>query len=168
MTYRGMDPETPLIVMQLPMLRAIDRRTGKLLWETNVGFDEVNSSAPGRFVPTKFGLFVLAGPHLWCIDMATGKRTGGVELPFTPQTVLFDGKTFFLTAVQQTIAVTLEGKILWRMRPEEVGFISRGKLVCRDADGKQLWETENPAGSLAAGLMVGDLVSQPDDHGVDT
>src|SRR4051812_46993973 len=113
-----MDPSPPLLLMQLPHVRALDPRTGDLLWETIVSDVHSASSAPGRFFVTPHGLFVLADSRVSLLDPATGKITAHIELPFSPDTAIFDGDTFYLAAVPAAAAVGADGALRWKMGVE--------------------------------------------------
>jgi hypothetical protein len=166
--YHGpMEPAmVPLLLLQLPYVRALDPRSGRLLWETLVGEGEDSESAPGRFFMTAYGLFVMAGARIWLVDLATGRISGGIELPFTPDTAVFDGECFYIANVPEAAAVGVDGRVRWKMGIES-GMWS-GKLVCRDANNQVLWDRKStmPMTSAAAGIALGSLVSQPDDKGL--
>jgi hypothetical protein len=161
-----MQPSSPpLLLLQLPLLRALDARSGRLLWETIVGEPDSSSTSPGRLFVTPHGTFVLAGTRVWLIDTATGRLIGGLALPFAPDTALFDGECFYFAAVPEAAAMRLDGTLLWKVGIEP-GWFS-GKLVCRDGAGNVVWEAATPTVMMgaAAGLALGELVSQPDDKG---
>jgi hypothetical protein len=162
-----MDPVTaPLLILELPLLRALDPRSGRLLWETLVGEAPDSESAPGRFFLTAYGLFVMAGPRIWLVDVATGRITAGIEVPFAPDTALFDGECFYVAAAHAAAAVGVNGRLLWKLGLE-TGTWS-GKLVCRDANDQVLWDRKWSAtpGRPAPGLALGTLIVQPDDQGI--
>ena len=157
----------PLLLLQLPYVRAIDPCSGRLLWETLVGEGGRQDSCPGRFFVTTKGLFVMAGARIWRLDVATGKITGGIELPFTPDTAVFDGEAFYVASVPAAAAVGLDGRVRWKLGSESSMW--SGKLVCRDANNEVLWDRESQAYAIgaAAGIALGTLVSQPDDKGME-
>jgi outer membrane protein assembly factor BamB len=161
-----MPAATPLIVLQLPLLRAFEPRTGQLVWETLVGEAEDLSTSPGRLFVTQHGLYVMAGAHVWLIDPADGTITAGIDLPFSPDTALFDGDCFYVAAVPDTAAVGRDGTLRWKLGVERELW-SGARLVCRNAAGEKLWERSVPqhAQEAAAGMALGELVSQPDDKG---
>ncbi len=159
-------PAPPLLMLQLPFLRALDPRSGRLLWETVVGEPD-GSSAPGRFFLTRHGLVVMAAARMWLVDVATGRLAYGVELPFAPDTAIFDGECFYVAAVHKGAAVALDGRLRWRFEPE-AGWTG-ARLVCRDAEGQVLWEQKAPPAAAlgaTAGIALGALVAQPDDKGM--
>jgi hypothetical protein len=157
---------TPLLLLQLPYLRALDPGSGRLLWETVVGEAEASESAPGRLFATQHGLFVMAGPRIWLVDVTSGRITFGIELPFSPDTAVFDGDCFYVAGVPEAAAVGLDGRLRWKVT-REAGMWS-GKLVCRDANNQVLWDrkSETAMMSSAAGIALGALVAQPDDKGL--
>ncbi len=162
-----MDPSSPLLLMQLPHVRALDPKSGDLLWETIVSDVHSASSAPGRFFVTTHGLFVLADARVSLLDPATGKITAHIDLPFSPDTAIFDGDCFYVAAVPAAAAVGSDGKLRWKMGVES-GVWSGDKLVCRDGKGEMIWEHPAPFAhpqGAAAGIALGGLVAQPDDKG---
>jgi hypothetical protein len=156
---------TPLLLLQLPVLRALDPKTGALLWETRVGEADPLRSSPGRFVATPHGVFVMAGPKIWLFDAKTGATRAKLDLPFSPDNAIFDGEAFYVATVPEAACVGLDGKIRWRISVE--GAWSR-TLVCHDGDHNKIWERNLPqhADGAAAGLALGELVAQPDDKGM--
>lgn len=158
---------TPLLLLQLPFLRALEPVSGRLLWETLVGDAGSSSSAPGRLFVTPQGLFVMAGRRIWLVDVATGKLTLGIELPFAPDSAVLDGGCFYLAAgAYEAAAVGVDGRLRWAVKLE-TGLLS-GKVVCRDADGQVVWDRKIPPGttSSAPGIALGSKVAQPDDKGM--
>ena len=156
----------PLVLLQLPYLRALEPHSGRLLWETLVGEPEGSESSPGRLFVTAHGLFVLAGARIWLVDVATGRIVGGVELPFTPDTAVFDGECFYVANVPAAAAVGVDGRLRWKLGME-AGMWS-GKLICRDGNDQVLWERKSTTSTLssAAGIALGTIVAQPDDKGL--
>ena len=160
-----MEPATaPLLLLQLPYIRALDPRSGQLLWETLVGDSSRKESSPGRLFVTAYGLFVMADARIWLVDVATGRITGGIELPFTPDTAVFDGECFYVASAYKSAAVGVDGRLRWKLGTEGAWTT---KLVCRDANDQVLWEREvaKLTSGWAAGIALGSLVSQPDDKG---
>jgi outer membrane protein assembly factor BamB len=156
---------TPLLLLQLPILRALDPKTGAQLWESRVGEADPLRSSPGRFLVTPHGIFVMAGPKIWLFDATNGSIKAKLELPFSPDTAIFEGDAFYVAAVPEAACIGVDGETRWRISVE--GSWSKS-LICRDADHKVIWQRDAPKFSegAAAGLALGDQVAQPDDKGL--
>jgi len=155
----------PLLLLQLPILRALDPQTGAQLWESRVGEADPLRSSPGRFLITPHGIFVMAGPKIWLFDAKNGAIKAKLELPFSPDTAIFDDGAFYVAAVPEAACIAVDGHVRWRITVE--GAWSK-TLVCRDEHQKVLWQRDLPKFSegAAAGLALGDQVAQPDDKGL--
>ncbi len=157
----------PLIVLQLPFVTAIDPQTGALRWSTHVGDAGGHETSPGRLLPTPQGLMVMAGHHIWHLELATGALKGKVTLPFVPDTVIFDGECFYAARVPDIAAVELSGRVRFKAMHDDSGWLAN-KFVCVDGNGKKLWESAAPPEAIkgvSAGLALGAMVSQPDGKG---
>jgi outer membrane protein assembly factor BamB len=159
-------PEAPVILLQSPYLRALDRATGKLIWEAVVGGSAGSDTGPGRLFPMEDALWVVSGAKVFEVDPTTGKIRSTFALPFAPDTAIFDGQCFFVCDLANVCAVDRGGKIRWKATVEH-GLLS-DTLVCRDSTGRSLWKKDHvptQTSTAAAGIAIGHLVSQPDAKG---
>lgn len=159
-------PDAPVILLQSPYLRAIDRKTGKLLWEVVVAGSAGSETGAGRLFPRDGALWVVSGAKVYDVDPKAGKIRHTFDLPFAPDTALYDGECFFVCDLANVAAVERDGKIRWKATVE-AGLLS-DTLVCRDASGKSLWKKDHvptQASTAAAGMVIGMMVSQPDAKG---
>lgn len=146
----------PLFVLQRPFLRAIDAKTGALLWEQEIK----KPTGCGRIFLQEDRVLVAMGPHLHCFEAKSGRQLGVVELAFTPESGLVHEGRLILADKTSVTCLASDGRILWNAITE--GWAA--ETTCRDANGTLLWQrphasTDNRA---APGLAIDGIVVQPD------
>jgi hypothetical protein len=146
----------PLFVLQRPFLRAIEAKTGALLWEHKIK----KPIGVGRIFLQEERVLVAMGPNLHCFEAKSGKELGVVELGFTPEAGLVHEGRLILAGKEELTCLASDGAILWTVLRE--GWAA--EMTCRGAGGAELWK--RPPGSndsrAAPGLAIDGIVVQPD------
>jgi outer membrane protein assembly factor BamB len=108
MTYRS-PSETPLLVVAEEVV-ALERSTGRKLWEYPL------DAAARRFEIIDDRLFVFDGEgRLHCIEIATGRLVGKIDLGLTsPGVLLRDGDRLYANGNNTVVALDRNGAIVWR------------------------------------------------------
>jgi len=164
--FRTTASDAPLILLQSPFLRALQRKSGRQLWVVVVDQAETRGTFPGRLFPTEGDLFLVTSERVFRIEPMTGKIIKAFDLPFVPDAALFDGECFFVSNLENAAAIDLDGKTRWSAAVEQgrAGQI----LVCRDARNRILWQEDHlPSqfSTASAGMAVAGTVAQPDAKG---
>jgi outer membrane protein assembly factor BamB len=122
MDYRTAPP-SPLVIVSTSVT-ALDRESGKELWTYRVG------NATRRFAFDEQRMFVLCGGgFLHCLDIATGRLLGKVDLQLqTTNNLLVDGERTYVSSDTEVVAVDPLGNVLWRARTPQNGSYSLGGL----------------------------------------
>ncbi len=102
----------PLLVLA-ENVTALDRRTGKVLWQYDPG-----SEAVRRFATTADRVYLIdrtGGLH--CLQLANGQLLGRIQLPtMAAESMLSDGETIYVASDSSVIALDLHGRILWEQK----------------------------------------------------
>lgn len=109
--------QTPIVVLALAHhVLAVDVRTGKHVWERDIGGGE-----HPRIAVTEARVYVL-GTALWCFDLATGKVQW--RAPIDGETMLLGHGTLVIGCESgEVIAVDAEtGRTLWQEGLEGKGM----------------------------------------------
>jgi outer membrane protein assembly factor BamB len=162
-----MTAPTPLVLALRSTLVALDPETGVHRWRASFAMQI------RRVFPVEGAvLVVLAEPGVrgavHAVDLATGMTRAGVELGFDPSgaTLVKDGR-LFVASEHGVACVTTDCRLVWKGAIQGVPrglFGLTQTLVITGADGTERAQLEVGAESSSgnAGLVLGDLASQPD------
>ena len=112
MNHREPPPDAPLIIVSSRVL-ALDRTTGKQRWRYEI---EGDGTVSRRFAFDGDRLFVFDNRGaVHCLELATGRLIGRVETELkTANNMLVDGDRIYLADDHHAVAMTFDGRILWR------------------------------------------------------
>jgi outer membrane protein assembly factor BamB len=116
----------PLIAVHGMTVRAIDRRSGRLVWQ----YEAKLSIA--RFALAHGRVFALDDScRIHCIDVSTGALLGMVPIDgpeWTGCALVADGDVLYAATTRSVVAISAEGRVVWRT---EVGgaFAARAGLA---------------------------------------
>lgn len=111
MTFRETPPGAPLLIFA-ENVTALDRATGRKLWEYDPGSDAVR-----RFAFSAERVFLLdGGSVLHCMLTATGQLLGKVETGIlNAESMMIDGERLYVVGTMQVFALDLDGRNLWQV-----------------------------------------------------
>lgn len=166
MSYREA-PREPVLVCMGRTLLAIDHELGSIHYTI-----EAAGSIERLFRVGERAL-VVAGKAVLCVDVASGKLVGQVDLDFAPQNGLVCGDDLVLasssvggSATSAVVCLASDGTVRWRVtrQLEVTGFLSANVLVRSfGPDGALRSETKSPSvDAHPAGIAYLDAVTQPD------
>jgi hypothetical protein len=161
-------PTPPLLVLALRQtLVGLDPETGAHRWRAALPMQV------RRIFPIEGAvLAVLAEPPtrgaVHVLDLATGMSRGSVQLDFDPSgaAILKDGR-LYLASAHGVACLTTDCQLLWRGGMHDVPrglFGTVATLVIRGPAGEERTQLEVGPQSVSddAGLLLGDVVAQPD------
>jgi outer membrane protein assembly factor BamB len=165
-TYRNAPQPPPLIVALRSQLLAVDPDTGAKRWHQKL---------PGgvtRLFKLETSVFVAQDRALRWFDIDTGEPLGTLDLGFAASAGIASGNRLFLAGDRIVACITAQGAIVWNAQVEGVqtvrifGEDPLPILICRDAEGRELWRFEVEGYNRPA-LLLGEIVAQPDLVGAD-
>jgi outer membrane protein assembly factor BamB len=168
MPYRDAPGSAPLLLLLGGLIIAVDPERGTRRWERRL------DDRPTRLFLVGQTLLVTqgndAGARVSCFDVNSGEPRGSFLLGFEVTAGLTRGEHVILAGSRDAVCITAAGALAWSVATEvQVKNAWNGDkraLVCRDASGAELWRTEPNEGHAGeAGLLLGDLVAQPDIRG---
>lgn len=124
MSYRNPVLEAPLLVVATA-ITAVDRRTGAQRWTHDL------EGTARKIAILDDRVFVLdASGAVSCIDVGTGVLVGKVELDLdTPNALIADGETLYVTGDSVLVALDRSGNVLWRTSVPVNGSTSKAGLA---------------------------------------
>lgn len=160
--YRAAPAPTPLIASIGTLLVATVPETGAKLWERELG------ASPGRIALVADAVFVASdGPNhgdpsvISVLDLATGAPRGVIDAGIPLKAALTHGAAVFFGGPTGVLAVSSEGRLLWRATLEvmrkSAWSLDEHDLVGRDGAGRELWripQRKPSSGSLLATLFA--------------
>jgi outer membrane protein assembly factor BamB len=166
-SYRNAATTTPLLASMGKLLFATVPETGQKLWERDLG------TYPGRIALVGDAVFVASdGPNhgdpsaIHVLDLATGAPRGVIDSEMPLKAVVTHGAAVFFGGPRGVIAVTADGRVLWRAVLEVVTKSAWSgdvhDLVARDGGGRELWRIPECRGSSSSLLATVFSVAQPD------
>lgn len=165
MAYRDAPSSPPLVMLLSGLVIALDPELGTRRWQRSLG------ERPTRFFLVGETLMITLGSgaeaSVVCLDMSTGEKRGSYLLGFEVMSGLSRGEHLILAGLRDAVCLTSSGSLAWSVAPEIVEKNAwngdKRELVCREASGTELWRApldENRTDE--SGLLLGDLVAQPD------
>ena len=167
----------PVVVCMGRALVAFDHGSGAVLWHF------VAEAAIQRIFRVGARVLAACGESVVCVDLATGRHVGTVNVGFTPDAglvcgtdlVLADGTTSG-TETPSVACVSSDGTIRWRgttatEAPQQAGGWGNappakgpGENVLRTygADGQKRSEIRYARSGYRAGILYANVVAQPD------
>ena len=166
MSYREA-PREPVLVCMGRTLLAIDRELGSIHYTIEA------AASIERIFRVGERALVVAGKAVLCVDVASGKLVGQVDLDFAPQNGLVCGDELVLASsaldgdgTSGVVCLASDGTVRWRVtrQLEVTGFLSATVLVRSfGPDGALRSETKSPSvDAHPAGIAYLDGVIQPD------
>jgi hypothetical protein len=166
MSYREA-PREPVLVCMGRTLLAIDRDLGSIHYTIEA------AASIERIFRVGERVLAVAGRAVLCVDVASGKLVGQVDLDFVPQNGLVCGDDLVLAssalgggATSAVVCLASDGTVRWRVtrQLEVTGFLSATVLVRgHGPDGAVRSETKSPTvDAHPAGIAYLDSVIQPD------
>jgi hypothetical protein len=167
----------PVVVCMGRALVGFDHATGAVVWHF------VAEAAIQRIFRIGSRILATCGDSVACIEAASGRHVGTVNIGFTPDAglvcgtdlVLADGTTSG-TETPSVACISSDGQIRWRatrgtesaQQPGGWGTSPPGKgpgenvLRTYGADGQKRSEIRYPRSGYRAGILFGTVVAQPD------
>jgi outer membrane protein assembly factor BamB len=106
------DTTHPLIAVHGMTVRALDRLTGRLLWEYSANLNVA------RFTLTNGRVFALDDNcRVHCLDVTTGAALGVVQIDRVERTgcaLVADGTLLYAATTKSIVAIDSSGQIAWR------------------------------------------------------
>ncbi|MBL8612943.1 MAG: PQQ-binding-like beta-propeller repeat protein [Myxococcales bacterium] len=161
MNYPPQSPSEPVVVCMGRALVAFDPQTGAPRWHY------VADSAIVRLFRVASRVLALSGQLVVCVDLATGRLVGTVDVGFQPDAGLVCGTDLVLaegtppgTEAPRVACLSADGAIRWRATLEAKG----AETVLRSylASGQQNGEIRYVRSGYRAGILFGANVIQPD------
>jgi len=173
MSYREPPSTDPLIVSHGMLLTAVDPTTGRMHWQHRLSHAATRHFRVGQRLLVGDTASRAEDARLRCFELVTGKELGQVALGFGIDTGFVAGGLLYVAGGSGFACVNADGAIVWKaLRIMEAGWLSgKTALVCTDANGIELWRTEEPGPTFIGegqGLLLGELVAQPDAYGAGT
>ncbi|MBL9025087.1 MAG: PQQ-binding-like beta-propeller repeat protein [Myxococcales bacterium] len=154
------DPLSHILVMTLARsLLAVQAETGVMLWRL-----EIPASARRLF---RVGprLMVITHAQVLCVDFASGTMIGAVDLPFQACNGVVNAGKLYVNGTNGAACIDQDGRVVWSVGSASTATFSTDfTMVCRAANGAELWRFDPGAVRSPPALVVGDQVAQPDLH----
>lgn len=152
------DPHGQLLVMTLALhLVAVHAQTGAMAWRLQL------PAAARRVFRMGARLMVVTHAQVLCVDLATGRQLGAVDLPFQPLNGLAREGQLVVSGTDGAACLDGDGRVLWAVSSVHDALRSMDFTVaCRDAQGRDLWRLDLGATRTPPALLLGDEVAQPD------
>lgn len=164
----GNQPQTgpqqePVVVCMGRALVAFDREGGAIRWHF------VAEAAIQRIFRVGTSVLCSSGDDIVCVDIASGRHVGTVQIGFTPDAGLVCGTDLVLVDATSSgvekpcvVCVSAQGQIRWRgttatgMTPKDSVLRTYGPT------GQKTSEVVYAKAGYRAGILYGGVVAQPD------
>jgi len=156
-----MNSSEPVVVCMGRALVAFDGQEGTIAWSF------VAEAPIQRLFRVGARILALSGEAVVCVDLATGRHVGTVQLGFQPDAGLVCGADLMLAAgtssggeTPRLACVTPDGSLRWRGTVAVAG--AENVLRTYGGDGTRRSEIRYTRSGYRAGILWSHLVAQPD------